>query len=779
MSRHVALTALLLTVAAASLAQESSDPDLQLLRTAAVGTDTAALLRLLDQRTLRDEDRPAIERLIRQLDADGYDQRQSAARELGRRGALAVPFLQAALKGEPSLETRRRAEELIRTIESSAGRDTTVAAVRVLAARKAPGGIETILRYLPNADDDWMQEEVLTSLGRLAVVQGVPDARLLAALHDPVPLRRAGVAYLIGRRGNAEQRGLVRAFLADPDPLVRERAVQGLLGKRVLQAQQDGGPADLAILKSHNIPATAAALIAFLRQRTPDATEQARLARLVTQLGSVEYDDRFLAAAALVKAGTRSLAFLRPALGDRDAEVARRARMCISDIQRGSSASLAAAVVRRLAWPGLVQDAPAAIHALLDFVPFAEDESVEEEVLTALTLLCVRRPTIEPALSRALTDSLPARRAAAAYTLGYVGTAEHMAPVRGRLDDASAAVRWRGAQGLLAARDKAAVPVLIALLGELPPATRWRVEETLHRLAGDAAPVQSAGATAASRQQAVFAWQKWWSARQGTIDLAQLNEGALFLGMVTVCEYDSVVAGRFAGQVWEGPRNGSPRFKVGNLVGPMDAQVLSNGHVLVAENGANRVTERDRDGNVKWEYVVQGSNPICCQRLPNGNTFIAMYNQLLEVRPDRTEVYRYIPGPQFYVFCARKTRNGTVACITAQGAIIEVDPLHNKTVRTVSVGQPVGGWAGIEPLANGNYLVATMNNNTIREVDVKGTTVWSINSPIPGVFRATRLPNGNHLIVSMTTREVAELDRSGAIRWRHACQGRPWNVHYR
>ncbi len=211
----------------------------------------------------------------------------------------------------------------------------------------------------------------------------------------------------------------------------------------------------------------------------------------------------------------------------------------------------------------------------------------------------------------------------------------------------------------------------------------------------------------------------------------------------------------------------------------MDAQVLGNGHILVAENGANRVTERDRNGNVKWEYVIQGGNPICCQRLPNGNTFIAMYNQLIEVRPDKTEVYRYVPGPQFYIFGARKTRTGTVACVTAQGVLLEVDPVHNKTVRSVTMGPRIGGWAGIEPLPNGNFLVATMNNNMIREVDGKGTTVWSVTSPIPGVFRATRLPNGNHLVVSMSTREVAELDRTGAVRWRHTCQGRPWNVHYR
>lgn len=780
MRRLLPLAALpLIAVATFSPAQEPSEPDLQLLKAAGVGADTPSLLRLLHQRTLRDEDRPVIERLVRQLDSDSYDERQRANDDLDRRGPLALPFLKAALQANPPLEVRRRAEDLIRKIDTSAGRDATVAAAHLLAARKAPGAVEALLAYLPNAEDGWMEEEVLTSLGRLAIRQGEPDAKLLAALKDPVPRRRGGILYLLGRRGNVTQRTVVRSYLTDADPVVRARAAQGLLGKRVLQSQLDAGPADEAILKSSNVAATEAALIAFLRQRTPDAAEQVRLARLVNQLGSVEYDERFIAAETLVKADTASLAFLRPALANRDAEVAQRARMCIADILRGHGPALPTAVVRRLAWPGLAKDVPAAIRALLDYVPFAEDESVEEEVLNSLTILSVRQPKVDPALPSTLDDSLPARRAAAAYALGCVGTAEYLPAVRKRLDDDSKTVRLRAALGLLAARDKAAVPTLITLLGEVPATNTWRIEEVLHRLAGDDAPATSSGPTLASRQKSVVAWQQWWRNRQGSIDLAQLNEGDTFLGLVTVCEYDSVVAGRFAGQVWEAPRNGTPRFKVGNLLGPMDAQVLPNGHMLVAENGANRVTERDRDGNVKWEYVVQGSNPICCQRLPNGNTFIAMYNQLLEVRPDKTEVYRYVPGPQFYVFGARKTRTGTVVCITAQGALLEVDPVHNKTVRSVTIGQPVGGWAGIEPLANGNFLIATMNNNTIREVDSKGTTVWSITSPIPGVFRATRLPNGNHLVVSMSTREVAELDRTGAVRWRHTCQGRPWNVHYR
>src|SRR5262249_44458139 len=117
------------------------------------------------------------------------------------------------------------------------------------------------------------------------------------------------------------------------------------------------------------------------------------------------------------------------------------------------------------------------------------------EVMTALALLSLRQVKVDPALPEALADPLPARRAAAAYVLGHVGTEEHMAGVRKLLTDASPAVRLRAAQGLLAARDKSAVPALIRLVGELPLASLWRIEEVLNRLAGEQAPADALSAS--------------------------------------------------------------------------------------------------------------------------------------------------------------------------------------------------------------------------------------------------------------------------------------------
>jgi len=231
------------------------------------------------------------------------------------------------------------------------------------------------------------------------------------------------------------------------------------------------------------------------------------------------------------------------------------------------------------------------------------------------------------------------------------------------------------------------------------------------------------------------------------------------------------------GQVWETGREGSARWKVSGLLGAMDAQLLPNGRVLVAENSASRITERDKDSNIVWEYrLPANANPIACQRLANGNTFIATYNQVMEITPEKKTVYSHNRGPAFYLFSAHKTRQGRIVCMTAQGLVLELDPQTGKELKTINLG-PNGGWCSVEALSTGRYLVATMNNSQVREIDPQGKTVWT--ASFPGVFRATRLPNGHTLVASMTTKKVAELDRTGQIRWEKTCEGRPWSVHWR
>src|SRR5262249_35951292 len=133
-------------------------------------------------------------------------------------------------------------------------------------------------------------------------------------------------------------------------------------------------------------------------------------------------------------------------------------------------------------------------------------------------------------------------------------------------------------------------------------------------------------------------------------------------------------------------------------------------------------------------------------------------------------------GGQFYIFSAQKLRNGHVLCMSAQGVIMEFDPIANKDIHTINLGAN-GGWCGVNALNNGRYLVATMNNGQVREVDPAGKPHFSF--AYQGAFRATRLPNGHVLAANMNTRKVGEFDQSGQMLREYNCEGRPWMVRVR
>jgi hypothetical protein len=478
------------------------------------------------------------------------------------------------------------------------------------------------------------------------------------------------------------------------------------------------------------------------------------------------------------------LAFLKEAEFDANTERSNRARATMAEIRLLNNTAVPIAAAHLLARPAQQSDTSPgeAIRTLLAYIPFADDNEVEEETLTSLTLLCLREPRIEPELVKALEDSSAIRRSAAAFVLGHVGVTEDVAKVQPLLDDLNPLVRLRAAQGLLAAHNKQSLFSLVRLVQNAPAPYLPRVEETLSRVAGDTAP--SEPITPETRDKATQAWRRWLDANQAKIDLTDLGDRESYLGLVTICEYDNQV-GQIFGQIWETPRGGAKRYTFGGqgvVMGAMDARTLPNGRVLVAENNQNRVTERDTKGDVKWEYRIPfvngvSTNPICVQRLPNGNTFIASYNSVMEITANKDVVYRHNPGPQFYIFSAHKAKNGVIVAITAQGQIIELDA---KTGQQKHMTQTLtqGNWCSVELMPNGNYLVASMATNSVREVSRNnGQDVWS--KPFPGAFRATRLPNGNVLAASMTTKQVAEIDRAGTVRWNITCAGRPWGVHYR
>jgi hypothetical protein len=128
----------------------------------------------------------------------------------------------------------------------------SAAAARLIRARAPADAAIVLLAYVPDADNDAVEDEVLASLAVLAVHDGKVDAPVAAALKDKQSSRRAAAGLVLGRSGTPEQRAEVHTLLLDADPRVRFRAAQGLLAGRdhaalpTLIALVKDGPTDLA-----------------------------------------------------------------------------------------------------------------------------------------------------------------------------------------------------------------------------------------------------------------------------------------------------------------------------------------------------------------------------------------------------------------------------------------------------------------------------------------------------------------------------------------------------
>jgi hypothetical protein len=310
----------------------------------------------------------------------------------------------------------------------------------------------------------------------------------------------------------------------------------------------------------------------------------------------------------------------------------------------------------------------------------------------------------------------------------------------------------------------------VALLTEAPLPLAWQAEDLLGRLADEQGPsVGISRGDEADRRRCRSAWEAWWKERGPGADLARARLDEVLLGLNLVCELDSGI-GRGVGRVWECGRDGKPRWQITNIQRPIDAHVLPGGRVLVAEHGPSRVTERDRDGKVLWEHKTP-SQPVGCQRLSNGNTFIVTYNEVLEVTPDHKPVFsqRIVGGMAYH---GQKLRNGHVLYVQSNNQVVELDARGNQ-VHVVLVGN-TGGWASVEGLPGGHYLVALYSARKVVELDTNGRVVWECAAEAPG--HATRLRNGHTLVASIEGRYVIEFDHRGKEVWRQATQGRPFHV---
>jgi hypothetical protein len=515
--------------------------------------------------------------------------------------------------------------------------------------------------------------------------------------------------------------------------------------------ESTGIAAEEQVLKGAKIGVDGPSLVEFFRNRTRKDSDDARIRRLIEQLGDESYDLREKAVKDLIETGPAARPHLMKAAEEKNPEIARRSAECLEHIDEGPGIAVPIAAARLIK----VRKPDGAVEALLAYIPCADDENVAEEVRGALASLALKDGKVDPLVLAALDDASAARRAAAGVALARGGEENRLA-VKKLLADKDPMVRLRIGLALLALKDKDAVPVLIDLLGKLPREDFWPIEEMLYRIAQDKAPVVNADDDPKKYRDA---WAAWWNANAEKIDLAKVNLGTSYLGFTLVIHLD-------AGRVLELDVAKKVRWQIENLQFPLDAQMLPGERVLIAEHNGNIVTERNREGKVLWKKEIEG--PIMAQRLANGRTFIATRTQLIEVDKNGKETFSYSRPDGNHFMKATKLPNGDMAFIADGGIFARINSA-GKELKTFEVNlQTYGG--RLEVLANGHVLVPQTPANEIVEFDADGKSVWQAKFDQP--VAAVRLANGNTLVTSMNQQRAVELNKAGKSVWEYKADTR-------
>ena len=194
--------------------------------------------------------------------------------------------------------------------------------------------------------------------------------------------------------------------------------------------------------------------------------------------------------------------------------------------------------------------------------------------------------------------------------------------------------------------------------------------------------------------------------------------------------------------VWQYGQFEVTGFGPNQLNTPVQNTYLPNGHILITDQGNQRIIEvRPADNAIVWQYGQNGvagsgpnqlSNPNAAELLANGDILISDENNNRAIEVTHT------------------TPSQIIATFTAQGT--------------------VSGVAFASRLANGNTLITDSNNARIVEVNSQDVPVWQYvtntragSNPTPLPTRAVRLVNGNTLISDQFNNQVIEVNSSMQI----------------
>ena len=212
------------------------------------------------------------------------------------------------------------------------------------------------------------------------------------------------------------------------------------------------------------------------------------------------------------------------------------------------------------------------------------------------------------------------------------------------------------------------------------------------------------------------------------------------------CPDNRVIVVNAKGQiVWQyGQDGGVAGSGPDQLNVPVAATFLPNGHVLITDQSNERVIEVNLQKEVVWQYGVAGAvgidpcanptgvddggltNPNSAELLDNGHILIAdeNNNRAIEVNRDTKKIINTFTARctvSGVAFASRLANGNTLLTDSNNSRIVEVDP-NDTVVWTYVTNTRMGSITAPLPtravrLRNGNTLVSDQFNNQVIEVD--------------------------------------------------------------
>ena len=766
------------------LYSEELSTERELLKTAGFNpANTQTLIPLFKGRSSSIPSKANIEKLIAQLINGNPEEKLAAKKDLICMGDYVISTLKKASGEILDTASEKNLKDCIELLEGKGSENLISSALKVIASEGKTESSEVLFAYLPFAAEEILRNECESTLRALFTASTTSGTVFEKTLTDPNPYKRAVAAEILVRKGNPKQISMAKNLLNDTSSLVRTRLVLAFLE----QKDRIAIPTALKLLASDSKDTSSLIETALASMAGEWAIQGPKnddsISRSINQAAwagwwkSINEQDLLT----LLRESTAPMAMIAEAdkiFKDNNIELVKK---YINNKSFKSNPALQAFLLNRAAFDMNIaklieQDSNAtklllqsnqvtpalvrlitlvrpenAIEIILAFIPSCHDDNIQDLLAECLGLYLNDQNTIPAALIAASTSSIEEIRTFAGRVLAQSPNEIAQRTCTTLLSDSSVRVRFEVAKESIKNQNKSAIPILIELMTKVPAEKAETIDQTLRAIAKDKSPESKN-----DNKADAAAWNTWWL-KEGT--QLVLTPGAKVQdALKNFLVVESFNQEKKSGRVFLINPSGKILWEIANLSNPTDALLLPNNKILITEQGANRITERDIKGNISWEKSA--TNPFLSQRLSNGNIFIASRNKIVEVGRNGNEIFSF-SYPNETILAACKTRTNEYALLSYNGVFLKLDSKGNEVSKSRIPFPTNFGINGGAITQNDRVLVSIPTLNKIMEFNFNGQSTWESTITMPGI--PTKLPNGNVVAPSLNGSKIVEIQMDGKI----------------